>query len=387
MKLKIVIEQYFTNNNNSLEDCLRDKQTEICQLSFTDRKSLELQIQTSWKQTCLSLNKTIKKGDWKKQVTLIRRQQKPAGAADTYVGTSSTTPLPAPSEPSPFSGTSAITSFPSALMTIFDSRISQISQIVIPEWDDSWLIDGIEVMAPFKLFQKECFKEIENACFEEHDFQKLLSLSHIMLIKPSGGTQFLNETHANQIYQRLMNDLLADLPPIPDNLMNSLFTSFLTFSQDNNRWAFIGRLASEAEKNSNNKYVSCLIEMLVSLVFEVNQHNVNKSEFHVQCGFIHPVVRSICKQSDDVVAHSSNKLAMDDQEASSSRVRPDYRVDMYGTTCSIVSTNMYGEVKPKNTKPIEVLNDFHKIAIFGKRIMALSVCILETSKYPQQRAP
>ncbi|OBZ81054.1 hypothetical protein A0J61_10898, partial [Choanephora cucurbitarum] len=89
-------------------------------------------------------------------------------------------------------------------------------------------------MVPFKLFQKECFEEIENACFEDHDFQKLLSLSHIMLIKPFGGTQFLNETHANRIYQKLMNDLLADLPPLPDNLMNSLFTSFLTFSQDNN---------------------------------------------------------------------------------------------------------------------------------------------------------
>ncbi|KAI8373414.1 hypothetical protein EDC96DRAFT_499244 [Choanephora cucurbitarum] len=108
--LSQIIKQYFTNNNNnnnnSLEDCLRDKQTEICQLPFTDRKSLELQIHTSWKQTCLSLNKKLKKGDWKKQVTLIRRQQKPAGAADSYVGTSSTTPLPAPSEPSPLSGTS-----------------------------------------------------------------------------------------------------------------------------------------------------------------------------------------------------------------------------------------------------------------------------------------
>ncbi|KAI8373415.1 hypothetical protein EDC96DRAFT_541946 [Choanephora cucurbitarum] len=39
---------------------------------------------------------------------------------------------------------------------------------------------------------------------------------------------------------------------------------------------------------------------------------------------------------------------------------------MYDTTCSVVSTNMYVEVKPKNTKLVEVLNDFHKIAIFGK---------------------
>ncbi|KAI8074248.1 uncharacterized protein B0P05DRAFT_572844 [Gilbertella persicaria] len=59
-------------------------------------------------------------------------------------------------------------------------------------------------------------------------------------------------------------------------------------------------------------------------------------------------------------------MAFENGSNSVIQARPDYRADVYNSSCSIESTNLYGELKPKGTKFSDLLQDFYKVTLFGK---------------------
>lgn len=92
---------------------------------------------------------------------------------------------------------------------------------------------------------------------------------------------------------------------------------------------------------------------------------------HVQCSFIHPLLRCISKQSNMIIPRSSNLTSLEVTDYVVLNGRPDYRSDVY-EFAQIRSTNLYGELKPSNADAVDIECDFHKTTLLGK--LGLKYC-------------
>ncbi|KAI8353379.1 hypothetical protein BD560DRAFT_427013 [Blakeslea trispora] len=225
---------------------------------------------------------------------------------------------------------------PSESTTVFDSKIQNIDDLVV--------------------------EEVVNETFTD---QQLLALSDVVLLTKKEKIEFLSLEESQHVYNSISTPLFEKIPQLGSAVLDPIQHIFHSFSSHQNPLVFSSQLLDYANKTSDS-ILTPILSSFVNYAYELTTHNTpNMSEMHLQCSFVHPLVRGITKSSPFLIPHSSNKQAFEN-ECAIANCRPDYRMDMYHNNGTFDGTVLFGELKPANTSIDGTTCDFHKCAILAK---------------------
>ncbi|KAI8327362.1 hypothetical protein EDC96DRAFT_612770 [Choanephora cucurbitarum] len=177
--------------------------------------------------------------------------------------------------------------------------------------------------------------------------------------------EFLPAEKSNQLYASITTPLFENIPSVPPAILADFDVAFSSFASDHDSLLFSSNTLAIANKSSD-PIIHSLVHSFITLANEIAAPSIpNLSEMHIQCSFVHPLLRGVLKPLPSLVPHCSNKFAFENDHHVM-HCRPDYRVDNYDTIGDYSGTNLFGELKPADATAEDIAHDFHKCMCLGK---------------------